>query len=366
MKYLLLSLLLGCGFQYAPGPLASKVGGLGGRVLPLSGIVFDQSWNSYSLIESAYASTTCTGNVWARIYKINIDGTLDQTIVSSTEVTDGAYMFETATLPLDIYDPLVRYQIMVEGCDDVFARPITEVDENQDVTYSSTVVGLTVQAETTKPISQTTRADIATLIESLSGSSVIDALNILNNSPALSNKFQTTFLSLPTILMFAHPTVTVLNFPAIIGEGSTSTFKISGVHFNNTYAASYEWHLDGALALNHHEWNYTPGADSAGSYVVTFYAGQNDGNGLVDRTKPFLTRSKVVTILDTLPSVAPNISLTANISSSTTVDVRVQTGTALTNCTSFNSFLLTDSATKPLASDPGFSLTCNTPRFLES
>lgn len=353
LSCLVLLLLYGCGINFKP----TSSGGIAGKILPLSGIVFNHSEQSF--FNSAYAMATCDSDVYARLFYIQNDGSLEAVPKVSNKVKNNRYEFKASELPLDIYDSNIRYQVQIEGCDQVFSRPVTDINDLQDVTWSSTLLGLAVQSTLTKPLSSVDRSALNELMDKIAGSSLSDAYNNLDSSPALTTKFQTIFLDAPQRIAEASPSTIVVAFPTMINEGLASTFKVSGFHFKNDYDIAYEWHIDGVLSSNSAQWVYSPGADGAGTFIITSIMGQNDGTGNVDRSFPFVTTSRSVAVLNTLPAVAPDISLATTHSNSATVTVKVATGTNSENCDSFKFFLLTESGTTPLPSNPGFNRQCS-------
>lgn len=354
MKLIFLSLILltGCG-EVAFKPGAASV--LGGRIFPLVGIAHHRSY----LIDSAYASVTCSDDVYARIHKVETDGTLNAVPVASSMVSNSHYEFKIEELPLDIHTSNVGYQIAISGCDEIFYRPITGVNADQDISYASTLIGLTSQSTLSKSLSQIEKVEVESLIKKVHGENLLQAYTNLNSNPALSTIFQSLFLELPTKLAQSHPNVSFVSFATMINEGLSSTYKVSSLHFDPAYDIAHEWLLDGARVSIANQWVFSPGADDAGTYVVTSIVGHNDGSGNVDRTKSFYTHAQTVSVLNTLPAIAPDFVMVADSSNSGNFSVKVQTGVEQEECESFHFFLFTASATKPLPSNAGFTRMCS-------
>jgi hypothetical protein len=351
-QFLILLLLMGCGkVTFKPG--ADSV--LGGRILPLMGVAQTRSY----LIQSAYASVTCSDDVYARLHKVETDGTLNSIPVASYLVKNNKYEFKIDELPLDIHSANVSYQIAIIGCDDSFFRPVTGVNADQDITYASTIVGMSSLATLLKPLSQVEKIEVESLINRIHGASLIQAYTNLNSNPALSTTFHELFLDLPVKLAESHPNVTLVSFASIVNEGLSSTFKVSSLHFEPAYDIAQEWLLDGAPVSIANQWVFSPGADAAGTYVVTSIVGHNDGAGNVDRNKPFYTHAQAVTVLNTLPAVAPDFVMISDASNSGAFSLKVHTGIAQEDCESFKFFLFTTSAIKPLPSNSGFTKICS-------
>lgn len=306
---------------------------------------------------------TCDSEIYARLHKVENDGSLNPNPIASSLVVNNAFSFKNEKLPLDINSQNVVYQIAISGCDETLYRPVTGVNNKQDVSYASTMVGMSSQSTLNKPLSQADKGQIEGFIKQLHGSTMVQVYTNLNSSPNLSAQFQDIFQDTPVKLVESHPTVTLMTFATMINEGLSSTFKISAIHFDPTYDIAQEWIVDGVSVSISNQWVFSPGADKAGTYVVTSIVGRNDGTGKVDRSKSFFTHSQPVVVLNTLPAVAPDFTLVANVSKTGVFSALVQTGTALENCGSFASFLFTDSSTKPLPSNAGFNRTCSV--FLE-
>lgn len=354
MKLLILFTLLltGCG-QVEFAPKVDSV--LGGRILPIDALSKNQSY----FIESAYASVVCDDEMYAHVHKVENNGQLNSTAVASSLVKNNKYEFEIRDLPLDIHGDTVQYQVLISGCEEIFYRPVTELNANQDVSYASTIIGLTAQTVLSIPLSQAPKADIELLIKSLSGTNLGQAYVNLNNIAANSSDFQKIFGDSPNKIADSHPSVSIVSFATMVNEGLSSTFKVSSLHFDQTYNIAQEWKLDGAPTSLLNQWVFSPGPDAAGTYVVSVIVGRNDGTGHVDQTKPFFSHAQNVTVLNTIPATAPDFNLVASSSSTGSFSVKIQTGTAQENCASFESFLFTDSANKPLASNAGFTRLCS-------
>lgn len=349
----LLLTLVACGqYQFESG----KSNILGGRVLPLEGIV-QSTPTSPSLFPLAYAAPSCDSTVYARLHALENDGSLNNNPILSTEVSDGKYAFGSE-LPADILHTFVKYQIVIEGCDQVFYRPVTDLNMNQDVTYTSTLVGHATQTQLTNPLPNSSRSEIEFLINRNSGASILQAYNNLDSNPELNTKFQNIFSDVPAKLVLSHPSVSVLNFPNMINEALPSTFKVSALHFDPAYPIGYEWHLDGVLKGNLNQWVFTPSADSAGTYVVSVFVGHSNGSGGVDRTKPFYFLSRTITIINTVPATPPSFTLASSFTQDGSISAVVNTGVLKTNCESFEYFLMTEGTATPSATHPGFTRAC--------
>ena len=362
--YLTLLALSACSKELELTTSFLKSSGLGGTITPLNGIVLQQN-KSHGLIEEAYA-VTCDSNVYARLYAIEANGSLNSQPLLSTQVTSGRYEFPKNGLPSNTTSK-VKYQVMIEGCDQYLSRPVTSFDKKQNVTYGSSLVGLATQATLNKPISQTEAVEVKALIDSLDGTSVLDAYTTLSGAPALTSKFTATFADVPSKLLDSYPSVALTSFPTMGSEGLATSFQVGSQHFDSSYTTAYEWHLNGVEQSTAAGWNYIPTANASGNYTVTLFIGKDEGTNHVDRTKPFYTTTRTIQIMDTIPATAPDFTIDVPYTRNGNISLKVLTGPGLENCDSFSTFLITDSLSTPGASDSGFSRTCsNDPEQIEA
>jgi large repetitive protein len=352
---ILLTSLLSCQSEINFGT-SKKSSFLGGSISALNGIVSHDA--DSSLIPMAYANPVCGTSVFARIYAILPDGTMDTTALASVEVSGGRYGFSKdalASLPAST----VSHQVVIEGCDQYLSRPITDLNLKQDVTYQSSLVASVANAALNKTLYQTDRGTVRALIDSLSGPSVLGTYANLNSSVTLSNQFASAFADAPVKLLDSHPVVILGALPTMGNEGLTNHFEVSAIHFDPGYAIAYEWHLDGVEQSTSAQWNFIPSADSSGNHTVTLFVGLDSGSAHVDRTKPFYVVNKNFQIIDTLPATPIDFTVPA-VTNLASVSVSALTGTSLANCASFKFFLLTESLSAPGPSDSGFTRTCTT------
>lgn len=350
---LALLLLVSCGkVDFNPGNSFS----LGGRILPLHTVSAIPSF----FIRPAYASLTCHEKVMVKLHRVLPDGSLDPVPSVSTLALNGVYSLDQKDLPSDLEEEKVRYQIVVNGCDEVLYRPVTGINEKQDVSYASTIVGLSTQISLSKPLSEVRRVEVEELINQIKGEGLIHVYNNLKGSSELSARFQEIFLDNPEKLAEAHPSVSLLSFNGLLSEGLPQTFKVSAVHFDPAYDVAYEWLLDGELVSSLNQWVFSPSADGAGEYLVTAIVGQRDEDNpsRVNRSKPFYVYSHAVSVLNTLPASAPAFTVENAVSNDGSFIIKIETGPGRENCGSFQSFMITHSPTKPSSSHTGFTKTC--------
>ena len=299
----------------------------------------------------------CDSSVYAILYKLKVDGTLEESAITSTLVQNGRYEFSGNTA-LESTSK-VSYQVMIEGCDQYLSRPVTTLDLNQDVTWGSSLVGAASHTYLSRPLVQVEGTVVKQLIDSLNASSIMGNYSSLSGDASLVASFSTIFGEAPAILLDSYPANIIENFPSTINEGLPSIFKVTSLHFDPTYTVAYEWHLDGVEQSNSSQWTYSPSANSSGLKNVSLYVGQDNGSARVERTKPYYTITRQVRILNTIP--ATSLAFTAPAATnSTNISLTLTTGAAIANCLSFSDLLVTTSSSKPLSSDSDFFRTCTT------
>ena len=353
--FLILIMITGCAKQLQVS-LPVVGGSLGGSIPALNGIVFHQNENSF--ISSAYAVPVCNASVYARLYPLQADGTLEENPIASVEVENGRYDFPKSALPL-LTSANVSHQVVIEGCDQYLSRPITDLNNSQNITWQSSLIGSATYADLNKTLYQTDRPTVKSLIDSLTGPSVLGAYTNLDSTSSLSSQFTSAFADTHTKLLESHPMVTLSSFPSMGNEGLSNSFTVSAMHFDPSYTIAYEWHLDGVEQSTAASWAYIPSADSSGNHTITLFVGKDVGTFHVDRAKPFYTVTKTFQVIDTIPAAPLNFTIPA-MTNVANISASVATGAALANCASFQYFLLRDTAGTPSASDPDFSRTCVT------
>lgn len=345
-------LLSGCGKMMANLDDGIK---LGGKILPLNGLVSSNT----NFVSHAYASI-CTDDVYARLHKINEEGKLGDLIQSVRVQSDASYEFKGIEIELS---QTVSYQVVVDGCDMVLSRPVTDINLGQDVTYLSTVVGESVKAEGLgKVINQVERKDIESLLKDTVATNMDDAFQKLASVPELKNKFVNVFNSQPDVLLQTHPSMTLVQIPAMLNEGMTNQLKLGAYHWSTSYEFAYEWYVDGVLKYVGNPWNYSPTGNEQGSYSIRYIVGQKDASGAVDKTKPYVDGVLPVVVMNTIPAVAPDIAIAGNltISNSRNLSLDMITGSGKVFCESFSDLALTEEVSSVPTNMNWFNLQCDT------
>ncbi len=160
-----------------------------------------------------------------------------------------------------------------------------------------------------------------------SAPSITAAFSALNADPALKERFQSTFGVAPHVLNDAVPEIRSTSVPASFDEEASRPVSVQAVHWSATYEIAYAWKIGSATLASSANWSYAPSANSQGDKTLQLFVGRNDGTGGVDTTKPYTQQAFSISIADTVPAAAPNVSLVSPpVSPSLSALVRMTTG----------------------------------------
>jgi hypothetical protein len=351
----LLTLISSCGVQITGSELVGSsptLPTLSGSVVPLSGLI---SKNNTSWYE-AYAAP-CTDPVYARLYGLTSTGTLNDVIATQELEADAKFSFNASLIS---FDQNVNYVVEVSGCNGVFYRPVTGINSEQDVTLSSTLVGLVTQTNTNNYLQDINASQIEELIGQLSGSSLSNIYQAIDTETSLSSQFFAMFGSHHSVLALAMPQLLEVQIPQAISEGLLAQFRVNAAHFHPSYNIVYRWKLDGVLKSSTNTFNYTPGKNEQGIKTLSLYIGKDDGLGEIDVTKPYYYKSYLVTVANTMAPTAPAMSLASGTTTLRNITIDINTGFANVNCDSFTSLALTEETTV-VPSSTEFTISCTSP-----
>lgn len=337
-------LLSGCGFKVAStGDHDSFI--ISGLIPSLLG---SSSLNSVS---SKVNASSCTNT--ARLYKIESDGSINESSALATnEVVSGRYSFDVKSLGLTNDSTTINYLVKVETCSGgTLKRPVTNFDTKQDIDAKSTVIAEVINANslTPKKLNESNKAEVESLMKSLTGETTSTALDSLTSNPTLSNQFQQIFGASSTILREAKPEVT-LTTPFNLNESATSAYTISAFHIDPNYSFSYKWKLDGVVKSSAATWNYIPSPNDSGNHQIDVYIGMDNGSGGIDLSKPYYAKTITVIVNNNVLPVAPDIQINSGTPSprnTNSIQVDLSTGVALANCSTFSHLAITDTNTIP-------------------
>lgn len=347
-----LMMLSSCGLKVTSGNSeVSSSNIIAGIISPFLGSIADNSHSSF-LISSATA-TSCADPVYAKLYKLQDDGTLlDSSPLDSVLVgADARYSFDLDSLKLSNINSKIEFIVKAEGCNgDVFKRPITSFDKSQNVDAKTTVITEVVNSVTVKKLNEADRKEVETLINSMSGSTTGAALTSLMNQANSAARFSQIFGSSPAVIQDAKPQVNFIAPTTTINELAVTSFSVSAFQVDPNYSFSYKWKLDGVVKSSSATWNYIPSANESGNHQVDLYVGQNDGSGNIDLMKPFYVKTIAINVNNNILPSAPIASISSSTPSprtSNSISVDLNTGISFVNCASFSHIAVTETATPP-------------------
>lgn len=349
-----LSLHTSCGFKVSSlGGHSDSGNFISGIISPFSGLITENK-STLSMISTASAAL-CADPVYAKLFAIENDGSIDENKPLATQLigADARYSFDVKSLGISIPTSNVQLLVKAEGCNgDTFKRPVTNFNNQQNVDAKSTVIAEVVNASSlvTKTLNQASRADIETLINSVSGTSTSAVLNSLTSEASNSTKFTEIFGASPAIIHDSSPEVKLIAPTDAINELAVNNFSIQAFHVDPTYSFAYSWKYDGVVKSTSANWNYIPSANESGFHTVVLYVGKNDGAGFIDLTKPYYTKSAAIIVSNNIQPTPPNLALNAGTPSPrnvNTVSVDLSTGVSLANCATFSHMAITDTPSIP-------------------
>jgi hypothetical protein len=354
-------LSVACGYKVTTtGDLPSGFS-ISGRVNPLLGSIVQQQ--GPTLFSHAYA-TVCADPVYARVYELRSDGTIDAAnpLLTQELAADARFSFDLSQFG---HTDTVQYLVRAEGCNgDVFARPVTALDDAQDIDYKSTLISQVINAEAmvVKNLSSAKKADVIALMGAISGTSMSDNLASVTSDSAPMDKFNEIFGTTPAVLMVARPEVSLQTYSNTVNELQPFTYTARTFHVDPGYSFVYRWKVDGVVVATTKNFTYTPHANQQGDHQIDYFVGKNDGSGNIDLTKPYYVRSFDVTVNNTAAPVAPDVAISAatpNPRPTNSIDLELSTGLALADCDSFSDLAIT--ATPATPGPMQFTYGCSTP-----
>lgn len=357
----LLLTLTGC--QFSVSSQGSNLGSIiSGIATPFLGSIVQHQKSL--LFTSSYAAV-CADPVNAKLYELNADGSITegQWVAVQTLGSGARYTFNLKDLGLSTEDATVKYMVKVEGCNgEVFKRPITDFDNQQDIDFKTTVVANIVDVDNatiTRNLSEVSRSQIKQLMEALSGSSRTTALDSLTNDVAPSNLFTTIFGAPPAVILDSRPEVLLSSPTTNLQELLVQPFSVQTFHADPNYSFAYRWKLDGVVKSSSATWNYIPGANAQGNHQVEVFVGKNDGSNNIDTSKPYYYKAFYVTVDNNIMPTAPALALNAATPSPRivdSVDIDINTGAGLANCDSFSELAISETNVVP--SPIAFTIVC--------
>lgn len=324
-----------------------------GQVNPMIGLVTSKTSRWY---DSIYAfAGVCTAEV--SIYRLSISGQKVLPAIATTTVDSSAkFKFENLNLKIDENYSDYILEVVGEGggpCDVVYQRPLLGKLNQQDVTYSSTLLSFTLIADLPKKIHQVSSPEIEKLMNDLSGGSLDSAFGQLITNQDLRDQFFSLFGGNPEKLVEIPPTIRSETIPSILSEEVIHQFSISALHWSASYNIIVKWKLDGTTIQTtpiDTNFLYAPGMNESGTHTLQAFIGKNDGLGELDPAFSYQVKSYNLLVNNNSLPILPTFTLPSSITSSSSVIATIQTGVDMINCKSFSTFAFTvDDSSTPAA-----------------
>lgn len=319
---------------------------LSGIVSPLLGSIVEN--NHLTFFASTAVAAACGDPVTVKLFAVRADGTINEDAPVATQTLGVDARFEFA-MNAPINNAKVSYLVQAYGCNnDLYKRPVTAFNSNQNLDAKTTVVAEVVNASTLlgSTLYQADKAEVESLINSLSGTSTGVVLNDLISDANHATKFTSIFNASPAVLRNASPNIYV-TLPGTINELASANFSLDSVHIDPAYSMAYQWQLNSVDNSAVSTMSFIPTANQAGMHSVNLIVGQLDTiNGGVDLSMPHFTKTYMVNVNNNIMPSSPAITHSGS-STSHSVVLDIDTGIGLANCESFSKMAITESATPP-------------------
>lgn len=293
--------------------------------------------------------------VQVKLYRLQNDGSIDATApLATTSVDDkGYYLFDLNELKIDDSASTVGLIVRAEDCTGAFLnRPITGYNTSQHIDVKSTVISQIVNAGSlvNKQLNEALKSEVETLISTVTGATNEDVIDSLTNSAQPAAIFTQIFGASPEVIKNVRPEVQFTVPVNIFNEQQIHPLTVNTFHVDPNYSFVYKWKLNGVVRSSAKTWHYTPHANAAGTHQIDIYVGKDDGLGEIDLSKPYYTKSFMITVGNNIQPVAPNLSIDVSTPSPRTtnsIQLNISTGVNMANCDSFSHMAITESATAP-------------------
>ncbi|MBX2989349.1 MAG: hypothetical protein KF802_15785 [Bdellovibrionaceae bacterium] len=325
----------------------------------ISGTAHSFSSFASSNLSSQSACTTTT----ASLHPLAADGAIGESALMTTPVeSDGHFIFRQVNeVGIDVNDPRIKYVIRVSGCGTENLRPLTGATQ-QDVTLASTLVTFSAQVSQAgkKTLPEMDRASMIAAISRIDAVAAADLTDLLDQviaDPALNTLYRDLTAVDPVKLQEIPPEIT-LTTPSPLEENTANNYAVTLKHWNHNYVPAFEWVANSSTVSTTSTWVFSTTANSQGRYNVTLKVGSKTGS-VIDPAKPVVSRAFQVLVNNTVPAVAPALSISGTGKvKNRAITVNIHTGTGMSACGTFSTMALTENAlVAPLiASD--YNLTC--------
>lgn len=329
-----------------------------------------QNYSSFSAQSQKVSILSCAAPQ-VHLYKVDGYGNKVEPAVDSVDVgADGSFSVSMKSLGGSLITRGVlsdSFLLQVSGCaSGSYLRPVTGSKE-QDISLGSSLISYilnTNQKEKLVEALKSSPEDVNQLIALVSSAASLDgAYERLIGDATAQAKFTEIFGASPQVLTSAAPEILDIALPVNALEHSVTTMSVTVSHWSSTYQAAYEWKLNNSVIGVSKNISYIAGGNQQGVHELVLTVGESDGAGGINLSRPVQRLVKSLIISNNILPIAPAFAITSpqvsgGVPSSTrSVTVTIDTGTALSECESFSSLLLTEEATAPSAS-ASFPISC--------
>ena len=336
------------------GTLDTNQNIISGKVVPWKNITVSKNKKT-SWIQQAYATSSAVYSI--SLFALDESGQKQGEALITTQSTNGGN-FELYLTGQNLSSKKYpAYVIEATDSSSVYKRPITEFNSSQDISYSSTLLSyaLAHKAET-QSLENIDNTLLETFLkETEDVTSFAEGFTKISTDSNLKTTLQdiTKKEDIVDSLLTQKPEVFSTTFSASIEESFPKTFSMKFFHPNPSYSPQIEWSVDDVVvSTGSTSFVYTPSKNSQGEKKIKVRVG-TEGK--------WESYEKVVTITNTELPVAPTFSVASNptYTSSSSVNLEIQTGTNKENCETFSSLALklNDSS---VPSSEEFTLSCST------
>lgn len=335
-----------------------------GIVYPLKNIALTNN-NTFKipelLIRSSFANTC---SAIAAIHEIDNTTFIPEIIPILTSAIK-----PDATFELNIDEKIIdtttpnKYLLKISGCNSSFSRIITSFYSEQDVSIDTTLLSKVLEVHTAKKITEADLTKLAQISHRIDHKSdnFEEAYVKLSTNVVSSNEFKAAFGSDISVLTTTKPSITNENISVIINENTNNPFVLSTQHWYSQYDIVQEWYLNNSFQMSGQNFTFSPNANNQGLHTLKTLIGRNDGNGHIDTNLPYEEKIWNITVIDTIPALAPIFNLHASNPApvlANSFDLSLITGVNFGNCETFSTMAITETPMVPPSNL--FNLTCTT------
>lgn len=283
----------------------------------------------------------------AYLYKLDQNGKIIEPAIASTDVKNQEYQFS------DIYkNDLVDSSgqlttalvIEVVGCSEPFVRIVTGL-EKQVINRGISLVSQTIFNSDSNKIADVTKSEVEEFLQEARQFNNSQTLfEKLRTDPDMARKYKNIFGLSPEKLKNVPPRFVKFQILESIPEGAESYFSAQASHWDPENEIEYEWWVNGIKVSDVDHWKFSPGKNAQGNYQISIRSKLKSESEVVG------SKSFQVTVENAFLPIAPSLSTGGwSWTNSSSIDLRLATGTNKENCQSFSKLAMTfDPFTAPL------------------